>query len=85
MWQRAQPMVAAEQRPLWSAELEGERALHWLETLQPECGWRQLLLAALNAAALLLSRCKGAALPAAAAILSRWKVVSIHTSAPQQF
>ncbi|KAK9915450.1 hypothetical protein WJX75_009358 [Coccomyxa subellipsoidea] len=72
VWQRAQPMVAAEQRPLWSAELEGERALHWLETLQPECGWRQLLLAALNAAALLLSRCKGAALPAAAAILSRF-------------
>ncbi|BDA43382.1 Rab3 GTPase-activating protein catalytic subunit [Coccomyxa sp. Obi] len=71
VWQGAQPLAAAEQRPLWSAELEGERALHWLETLQPECAWAQLLASALNSAGALLARCKGAALPAAAEALSR--------------
>lgn len=71
VWRGAQPLAAAEQRPLWSAELEGERALHWLETLQPECAWAQLLASAFNSAGALLARCKGAALPAGAEALSR--------------
>lgn len=71
VWQRAQPAAAAEQRAMWSAELEGERALHWLETLQPDAAWQQLLACSLNAAALLLARCAGAVLPAAASALSR--------------
>ena len=70
MWEAAAPAHAAQQRPLWSAELEGERALHWLETLPPALAWRQLAATSAVAAAARLSRAGGASLPEAAAALS---------------
>lgn len=75
IWDRATPVSAGDQRPLWNAQLEGERTLHWLETLPPDSAWHQLLLAGVGAAAAILSRCQGAALPAAADCLSRYMFI----------
>ena len=35
LWQRARPIPASQQKPLFHAEREGEKALHWLESLSP--------------------------------------------------
>lgn len=69
-WEAAVPLHASQQRALWSAELEGERALHWLETLPPAHAWCQLAATSAVAAAARLGRSEGAAVPEAAAALS---------------
>ena len=66
-WAAAVPLPAEAQRALWSAELEGERALHWAETLPPGAAWAQLQAAALAAAAARLAASAGASLPPASA------------------
>ena len=72
LWKGAEAAPAEEQAPLWSAELEGERALHYFETLPPEAACAQLLLLGLGSAAHLLAASEGAKLPAARAPLDRY-------------
>jgi hypothetical protein len=55
LWAAAVPMPAAAQRPLFDAELEGERALHFLETLPPPALFAELLSLGFSAAVQLLS------------------------------
>jgi hypothetical protein len=43
LWSRARPIPASLQRPLFNAEREGEKALHWLENLQPRQVLQHLL------------------------------------------
>ena len=43
LWEGTQGVPAERQAPLWSVELEGERALHYFETLPPEAASAQLL------------------------------------------
>ena len=71
LWDRAEARPAEEQAPLWSAELEGERALHYFETAPPEAACAQLLLLGLGSALHLLAASEGAKLPAARAPLDR--------------
>ncbi len=59
VWEASAPCPASSQRPLFDAEAEGERALHWLETLPPEAAWRELVPLAAAAAAALLAAGSG--------------------------
>lgn len=61
------PCAAADQRALMDPLLEGERALHHLETAPPPAVLDQLLVAAAAAAPQLLAACPGGHLPSAAA------------------
>lgn len=61
LWAAAAPLPAAQQRPLLDPRLEGERALHFLETLPPAALWSELLAVGYSAAVQLL----GTAGPAA--------------------
>ena len=72
LWDRAEAAPAEAQPPLWSAELEGERALHYFETAPPEAACAQLLLLGLGSALHLLAASEGAKLPAAWAPLDRY-------------
>ena len=72
LWDGAEAAPAEAQAPLWSAELEGERALHYFETLPPEAACAQLLLLGLGSALHLLAASQGATLPAAKAPLVRY-------------
>lgn len=69
MWNATVPQQAAEQKPLMDAQLEGERALHHLETAAPVAVLDQLLSTAAAAAAPLLSACPGGQLPSSVALL----------------
>eukprot|EP00887_Chlorella_sp_A99_P000967 scaffold5.g967.t1 len=70
LWDGASPAAAAAQRPLFSPVAEGERALHYLETLPPPLLWDELLCLGLSAAVGVLgAAADGARLPAAAAEL----------------
>lgn len=71
LWAAAAACPAAAQRALMDAELEGERALHYLETLAPLAVLDQVLAAGVAAATQLLAACRGAALPVAAHALTR--------------
>ena len=59
VWEASAPCPASSQRPLFDAEAEGERALHWLETLPPAAAWRELVPLAAAAAAALLAAGSG--------------------------
>lgn len=72
LWEGTQGVPAERQAPLWSVELEGERALHYFETLPPEAASAQLLGLALCAAAHLLARSQGARVPCAQPALDRY-------------
>lgn len=61
LWAAAAPLPATQQRPLLDPRLEGERALHFLETLPPAALWSELLAVGYSAAVQLL----GTAGPAA--------------------
>jgi len=64
-WELAQARTASEQKPLFEPGQEGERALHFLETLQPEKLFQELHALGIAAAVGLLSESAGAALPSA--------------------
>lgn len=65
LWDGAKPVPAAQQRPLFDPRLQGERVLHFLETLPPPALFAELLAVGFSAAAqLLLSAGPAAALPA---------------------
>lgn len=65
LWDAAKPVPAAQQRPLFDPRLQGERALHFLETLPPPALFAQLLALGFSAASqLLLAAGPAAALPA---------------------
>lgn len=72
LWRQALPCPAAQQKPLLDAQLEGERVLHWLETLPPAALLDQLTVAALSAALAALAASDGARLPAAQRVLQRF-------------
>ena len=76
LWDAAEAAPAEEQPPLWSAELEGERALHYFETAPPEAACAQLLLLGLGSALHLLAASEGAKLPAAGAPLQRYRATT---------
>ena len=71
-WARCSALAAAEQAPLLDAQLEGERALHWLETLPPAAAWSELTSCGLAAAARLLLGCRSSCLPATQPALEWW-------------
>ena len=50
LWASAAPVPASRQRPLFDARLEGERALHFLETLPPPALFAELLALGFSAA-----------------------------------
>ena len=81
LWSKTEPMPAEQQQPLWSVELEGERALHYFETLPPEAAFRQLLALGLSCALHALSRSQGAAVPCACPPLDRYTIslCPLHT------
>ncbi|KAL4425754.1 hypothetical protein ABPG75_009770 [Micractinium tetrahymenae] len=54
LWASAAPLPAARQRPLLDPQLEGERALHFLETLPPTALFAELLAVGCSAAVQLL-------------------------------
>ena len=54
LWAAAAPLPAARQRPLFDPQLEGERALHFLETLPPPALFSELLAVGFSAAVQLL-------------------------------
>jgi hypothetical protein len=65
LWAAAAPVPAARQRPLFDPQLEGERALHFLETLPPPALFSELLAVGFSAAVQLLQAAGQAAeLPA---------------------
>ena len=72
MWEATQAATAEQQKALWSVELEGERALHYFETLPPEAAFAQLLLLGLCSALHLLACSEGATLPPAECALQRY-------------
>jgi Rab3 GTPase-activating protein catalytic subunit len=76
-WEQAAPAAAAQQRPLFRPESEGERALHFLETLPPAVVWAELLATGTGAVTELLCRAPAArALPSVAAQMARWVIVT---------
>ncbi|PRW58940.1 serine threonine- kinase Nek1 isoform X5 [Chlorella sorokiniana] len=65
LWDAAKPVPAAQQRLLFDTRLEGERVLHFLETLPPPALFAELLAVGFSAAVqLLLVAGPAAALPA---------------------
>ena len=72
MWEQTGAAAAEQQKALWSVELEGERALHYFETLPPEAAFAQLLRLGLSSALHLLACSEGAALPPAESALHRY-------------
>ncbi|KAK9830325.1 hypothetical protein WJX72_011020 [[Myrmecia] bisecta] len=72
LWEQTAARPAAEQKPLMDPELEGERVLHYLETLPPAAIWDQLLAVGLSTTLHLLGQSVGAQLPAAAQALHRF-------------
>ena len=72
MWEQTQGAAAEQQKVLWSVELEGERALHYFETLPPEAAFAQLLRLGLSSALHLLACSEGATLPPAESALQRY-------------
>ena len=66
LWAAAPAVPAARQKPLMDPVLEGERVLHYLETLPPAVLWDQLLACGIAAATGKLAACPGASLPVAA-------------------
>lgn len=77
LWAGAAPAPAAAQRPLFQASTEGERALHFLETLPPAALYAQLLALGASAAAELLGAAPAAGrLPAVQAQLRRLREVA---------
>ena len=77
MWDAAAPLAAAEQEPLMDVELEGERALHTMETAAPAAVLDQLLLVAAVAAPALLAACPAGAFPPASSRLARCAVLTL--------
>lgn len=71
LWAATAPAPAAAQRPLFDPVLEGERALHFLETIPPALLFGDLLAVGLSAAAGLLGKAEAAGLPAVGAELER--------------
>ena len=71
MWEETHAAAAEQQKVLWSVELEGERALHYFETLPPEAACAQLLLLGFSSALHLLACSQGATLPPATSALHR--------------
>jgi hypothetical protein len=72
LWAAAPVLPASRQRPLFDPVLEGERALHFLETLPPALLFGDLLAAGLSAAVGLLGKAEAASLPAMAREIHRW-------------
>lgn len=64
LWAAAAALPAARQRPLLDPRLEGERALHFLETLPPAALFSELLAVGYSAAVVLLRTAPVAELPA---------------------
>lgn len=56
IWNEAPPLPAYEQKPLMDPNREGEKVLHYLETLQPHQLLEQMVCTAFRAAADTLSR-----------------------------
>lgn len=71
LWAAAAAIPASKQRPLFQASLEGERALHFLETLPPAAVYAELMALGFAAGVELLSRAPAAKLPTVAAQLAR--------------
>ena len=72
LWNAAQPVPAHRQRPLFQPSLEGERALHFLETLPPAAVLSELFVLAFNGALGVLEKAEAVtALPAVAAQMAR--------------
>ena len=71
LWAAAPAVPAARQKPLMDPVLEGERVLHYLETLPPAVLWDQLLACGIAAAAGKLAACPGASLPMAAQAVAK--------------
>lgn len=71
LWEAAAAAPVSAQRPLFSPLLEGERALHFLETLPPPALHAELLALGVSAAVNLLSRPDAARLPSVAGQLAR--------------
>ncbi|GJP82520.1 hypothetical protein CLOP_g12767 [Closterium sp. NIES-67] len=60
LWDSAEPEPAHEQRPIFHFDLEGEKILHYLDTVVPEELLGQLLATAFSSAVLLLGRAEAA-------------------------
>ena len=71
LWAETPLQPVTSQRPLWDPQLEGERALHWLETVPPASLWQQLIPLATSAALECLGESGGAKLPSAREALQR--------------
>lgn len=76
LWSQALPCPVNQQKPLLEPQLEGERVLHYLETLKPKQLFDQLLAVAVSAAMTKLAACDGAALPAAQHVLRRFIIAA---------
>lgn len=71
LWAAAKPIAADKQRPLFQPALEGERALHFLETLPPAALHAELLGLGFAAAIVFLERAPAARLPSVKAQIER--------------
>ena len=58
-WSECSPQCAEEQEPLFDAVQEGEKVLHWLETLSPTMLMNQLLCSMLGTSFFVLSNVEG--------------------------
>ena len=84
LWEEAQPATAEQQQPLWNVELEGERALHYFETLPPEGAFAQLLVLGLSSALHLLACSEGAKVPPAKSALDGYILLNQLLCSPIQ-
>jgi len=69
-WELAQPRAASEQKALFEPSQEGERALHFLETLQPDKLFEELHTLGIAAVVGLLAESAGSSLPEARRTIS---------------
>jgi len=59
LWEAARPLPASAQRRLFDPTSDGERALHWLETLPPGLAWNELVPCAVAGAGAALGSGRG--------------------------
>ena len=71
LWDETPALPALEQRPLFNAEAEAEKVLHWFDTATPLAALSELLSAGAAAAAQMLAASPAAALPSSERALDR--------------
>lgn len=71
LWEGTEACPAARQKLLMDPEVEGEKVLHFLETLPPQALFDQLPAVAMATSLGLLAEADGARLDQAAQLLSR--------------